>query len=172
MHRDMLILVAAGNDGVDADEDGRIDPGSIGPPATAKNCLSVGACENNRPHSSTPLPGIDANWNQLGSRDPLGQVHPTWPKLGPAGHVSDKPDGMAAFSSRGPTEEGRIKPDVVAPGTNILSVRSSAYGGSIPPLWGELPTTDPIFKRYCWSGGTSMSTPLVAGAVALIRQHL
>jgi serine protease AprX len=165
-HRDMLILVAAGNDGVDADEDGQIDPDSIGPPATAKNCLTVGACENNRPHASTPPPGIDANWNQL------GQIAPLWPKLGPAGHVSDDPDGMAAFSSRGPTEEDRIKPDVVAPGTNILSVRSSAYAGAAPPLWGELPATDPLFKRYCWSGGTSMSTPLVAGAVALIRQHL
>jgi hypothetical protein len=171
-HRDMLVLVAGGNDGVDRDNDGIIDPGSIGPPATAKNCLAVGASENNRPHGSVPAPGIDANWNELGPRDALGVVHSLWPNLGPAGHVSGQPDGMAAFSSRGPTVEGRIKPDVVAPGTNILSVRSSAYAGPNPILWGDLAATDPFFRQYCWSGGTSMATPLAAGAVALVRQYL
>lgn len=161
-HPDILILFSAGNDGVDAQAHGVIDPDSIGSPGTAKNCLTVGASENNRPHGSNPPPGLDRNWNELQK----------YPQLGPAGHVSDDVDGMAAFSSRGPTDDLRIKPDVVAPGTNILSTLSSVFPASQVPLWGRLPEGHPLRPFYCWSGGTSMATPLVAGAAALVRQHL
>ena len=58
-HRDMLILFSAGNDGQDLNRDGRIDPTSIGSPGTAKNCLTVGASENDRPQGSTPTPGLN-----------------------------------------------------------------------------------------------------------------
>jgi serine protease AprX len=159
-HRDMLILFSAGNEGKDDDNNGVIDPDSIGSPGTAKNCITVGASENNRPHGSTPTPGYDFDWTAW-----------DWPHLGAAGHLSDNVEGMAAFSSRGPTDDGRIKPDVVAPGTNVLSVRSHDFLGA-DPLWGDLKPTDPLHGLYCWSGGTSMATPLVAGAAALVRQHL
>jgi hypothetical protein len=161
-HPDMLVLFAAGNDGEDFDSDGLIDPDSMGAPGTAKNCLTVGASENNRPNGSDPAPGVDRNWSQLSG----------YPKLAAAGHVSDNADGMAAFSSRGPTDDLRIKPDVVAPGTNVLSMLSSVYDGDGEPLWGRLPEGHPLRESYCWSGGTSMATPLVAGAAALVRQHL
>jgi hypothetical protein len=166
-HRDMLILFSAGNAGVDdAPVDGLIDADSVGSPATAKNCLSVGASENQRPAGSTPPPGRDRRWQDLTRPD--GSLR--YPLLGPAGHVSDNPDGMAAFSSRGPTDDGRIKPEVVAPGTNVLSARSSVVGAD--PLWGDIKPMHPLTGLYCWSGGTSMSTPLVAGAATLLRQHL
>jgi hypothetical protein len=160
-HRDMLILFSAGNAGADVNPaDGLIDLDSIGSPATAKNCLTVGAGESRRPSGSTPPPGRDVAWS----------ASPRFPLLGPAGHVSDNPDGMAAFSSRGPTDDGRAKPDLVAPGTNILSTRSSLVGPD--PLWGDVQAAHPLAGLYCWSGGTSMSTPLVAGAVTLLRQYL
>lgn len=156
-NRDFLSLYAAGNDGVDVDGNGLVDNDSIGAPGTAKNCVTVGASENDRPSTSSPPPGLDINWSDW-----------RWPNI--AGHVSDNPIGMAAFSSRGPTDDGRIKPDVVAPGTNVLSVRSQAIPAGSGPLWGEVAGT--LNGQYVWSGGTSMSTPLVAGAAALVRQHL
>ena len=72
-----------------------------------------------------------------------------------------------AFSSRGPTLDGRIKPDVVAPGTFILSTRSTRLAPN-NFAWGAYPANHAYFHM----GGTSMATPLVAGCLALIRQHL
>ncbi len=59
-------------------------------------------------------------------------------------------DAIAEYSSRGPTEDGRIKPEVVAPGTNI---KSTWLGGT-----------------YAAMSGTSMATPHVSGIVALLLQ--
>jgi hypothetical protein len=158
-HKNFLILFAAGNEGKDANHNGVIDLGSIETPATAKNCLSVGASENNRPSGSSPTPAYNINWG-TGSWISLFPVAPIY-----GDHVSNNPDGMAAFSSRGPCLDGRIKPDIVAPGTNIISTRSSA---ATETLWGSggLSTT-----YYTFSGGTSMATPLTAGAAALVRQY-
>lgn len=80
---------------------------STTPPGTAKNCITVGASENLRPEIGKTYGGI-------------------WPDDFPANPIksdkrSDDAEGMVAFSSRGPTVDGRIKPDVVAPGTYILS---------------------------------------------------
>ena len=47
-HKDFLILFAAGNDGSDGDRDGVVDDGSITPPGTAKNCVTVAAAESLR----------------------------------------------------------------------------------------------------------------------------
>lgn len=155
-HKDFLILFAAGNDGSDGDRDGVVDPGSITPPATAKNCITVGAAESVRSKG-----GYQSGWGQL------------WPGDYPAGALrTDKPSDdaadIAAFSSRGPTRDQRFKPDVVAPGTNILSVRSQALAAGVTPGWGAWSKSD----KYMFDGGTSMATPLTAGATALIRQYL
>jgi minor extracellular serine protease Vpr len=67
-------------------------------------------------------------------------------------------DVMAGFSSRGPTTDKTIKPDVVAPGVDVLS---SGYGT------GDFPAP---FTGFGSASGTSMATPHVAGSAALLIQ--
>ncbi|NIS63409.1 MAG: S8 family serine peptidase [Proteobacteria bacterium] len=109
-HRDMVVIFAAGNEGIDSDSDGVIDLDSMAAPATAKNVLTVGANENDR----NVAPFTTYTWSGWGYTSPPFNGDPT----------TDNPPGMAAFSSRGPCDDGRIKPDVVAPGTFVASTRS------------------------------------------------
>jgi serine protease AprX len=151
---DMCVLVAAGNDGTDADGDGTINPMSVTSPGTAKNCITVGASENRRPNFNGETYGA---W---------------WPKDYPAAPfkkaaMADDPGQIVAFSSRGPTADGRFKPDVIAPGTFILSTRSTRIAAN-NKAWGAFPPS----KLYFHMGGTSMATPLTAGAIGLLRQYV
>ncbi len=65
------------------------------------------------------------------------------------GAVDDN-GGMASFSGWGPTDDGRIKPDLVANGTGVLSTFASS--------------------NYGVMSGTSMSTPAITGALALLTE--
>ena len=69
------------------------------------------------------------------------------------GAIVDGTDGMSTFSNWGPTDDGRIKPDVVAPGVDIDSC-----------------SDDPA-NPYVQIDGTSMASPAVSGAAALITEQ-
>ena len=154
-HPDMAIVFVAGNEARDANGDGMVDSGSIVPPATAKNVIAVGATENRRPQLVPVWPFT--TYGQYGGTDFLAN-----PLRDDTLHEAGL-QGMVGFSGRGPTQDGRIAPHVVAPGTWIASTRSSQMT-DFGLAW------DMIDANYMYLGGTSMSTPLVAGTLALVRQ--
>jgi hypothetical protein len=116
---------------------GNAGPGSetLDSPASGKNVIASGASENS--------PGT------------LALTY---------GLYADGADTMADFSSRGPSADGRIKPDLVAPGSWIASAASSAAPDEASIAW------SPIDNYYVYMGGTSMSGPAVAGAAAVFAQ--
>lgn len=79
---------------------------------------------------------------------------------------------LATYSSVGPTLDGRIKPDITAPGNQIISAYSSWYIENNPELHGGASYTE-LFdwrgRRYLWASdtGTSMACPAAAGTIAL-----
>ena len=156
-HPDMLVVVASGNNGNDTDSDGVVDEKSLNSPSSAKNCLTVGASENYRTKGGNST----SYWNP--SRWPAEPIKSDFISRPKDGYNQ----GIAAFSSRGPCNDGRIKPEVVAPGTDILSVSSSV---GFEDYWGYSPKEYGQYYRYM--GGTSMSCPLVSGSAALCRQWL
>jgi serine protease AprX len=194
-NRDMVITFSAGNSGVDANANGVVDNDSIGSPATAKNVITIGASENDRPDNWACDTGLtytshDAyqsgqTCNSMGGNQLnfLG----TWGSRYGASFTAEplfsdvtagNSNQMAAWSSRGPVDDGRIKPDLVAPGTWILSAYSSlyqeGYGDPLNPQngiyqwdgWGT-----PYNSEYKYMGGTSMSNPIAAGGATVVKDY-
>ncbi len=79
----------------------------------------------------------------------VGSVHP-W-----SGEI-------AATSSRGPTADGRIKPDVVAPGQGVVTVSGRAAAAGSEPF---------SVREYSQVSGTSYAAPIAAGVCALLLQQ-
>ena len=165
-NQEMVIVFSAGNSGT--------APNTVGAPATAKNVLSVGATENVRSFA-TANGGNSSNGND-------GCNHPDTE----ANSASD----LAAFSSRGPCQDGRVKPDLVAPGVHVsggVAQASTATNGNGSALGcynaervcalpgkgsvGDAENFFPLGQQfYSVSSGTSHAAPAVAGACALLRQ--
>jgi len=157
-NQQMSIVFAAGNRGPASN--------TVGSPGTGKNVFTVGASENVHSHSSSN-----------GGDNPTGNDGCSIPDTG-ADSLSD----ISFFSSRGPTTDGRVRPDIVAPGTHVTG---GVFQIPSPPPLGMadacfnasevcgLPTSNffPLGQQfYTTSSGTSHSTPAVAGGAALVRQ--
>jgi subtilase family serine protease len=181
-HRDLTVTFSAGNSGTDGDADGVVDGTSINAPGTAKNVITVGASENDRQaHFECDAALTYTTCATQGGQNEIFTYGSAWPERYLANPLRDDPSAgnaeqMAAFSSRGPTSDGRIKPDVVAPGTWNLSGYSNMfqqqYDGSPNPLNGAYQYDGwgfPLDSLHKYMGGTSMSAPLVAGGAAVVR---
>jgi subtilisin family serine protease len=161
-HPDMLIVIAAGNDSMavprvkgakTSAKRGFVDWPSMADPANAKNALTVGASRNSRSKGGyAALTWADA-WTDRYPAPPIGKQR-----------VSGDAECLAAFSARGPSDSTRIKPDVVAPGTDIAATRSSR--APLFKFWGAYPNN----PHYAFMGGTSMAAPYAAGCAALVRE--
>lgn len=81
--------------------------------AAAKNCISVGASESLQPDQNLYYSMFGFSKQLLASDN-----------------IANNKEGIVVFSSRGLTVEGYIKPDIMAPGTCILSARSRAPGAT------------------------------------------
>ncbi len=77
---------------------------------------------------------------------------------------SGSPDSIMSGSSRGPTDDGRIKPDLIAPGGYVRSCRAQEAADTGGSTWSS--------TYYLEYTGTSMATPNAAGAAAMIREYL
>jgi len=78
-------------------------------------------------------------------------------------------DQMASYSSKGPTTfDHVVKPDLVAPGNSVVSVID--HGSTLEALHpaNKRAGSNPSYRPYFVLSGTSMATPVVAGAVALL----
>jgi len=132
-HTNEVVVNAAGNEGI----------GNLRRIATAKNVITVGGSENNRP--GFPLnSGIDEG---------------------------DNIDDVDTIASKGPVAgSGRLKPDIVAPSIwiaatkSVLAAPNWCFGGGAPLIHPN--------GNYSYCTGTSMATPHVSGIVALIKEYL
>jgi subtilisin family serine protease len=156
-HPDFLILFAAGNNGLEETDTGA----QLGGWAAAKNVLTVGATNTNRPMSGGLLVDYSTNNQKLfDQKDPKAYRRGT----------------IAPFSSIGPCKNSRrTKPDVLAPGAGILSARSKDVDPKVIEEWGKgygVPPKAKAGDQTIFMSGTSMATPAVSGYAALLREAL
>lgn len=148
---------------------GNLGPGAgILSPGSAKNVLTVGAAEGVQTFGGADQCGVDDT-------------------------LSSSADDMHPASSRGPTADGRAKPDLVAPGTHVsggvpqaaspgpngtaLACYASATPSSLAICAGTGSLPAGLYfpsggqQLFTASSGTSMATAAVSGAAALLRQQ-
>lgn len=159
-----IALVAAGSDWLvevygtssyqlaNRETDTRWNAAQIGRNILAPGCLEAPICVGSTTYRET-YTDID------------GHEH----RNGPEGEVGKWSD----FSSIGPSMNGLLKPEVAAPGRNVISSVSTYYVAAHPQQRGDLVEfSNADGKDYPWATntGTSMSTPVVAGAIAIWLQ--
>lgn len=138
-----LIVKSAGNN---RSENGP----AVGQPYWRYNSSQVMSAAGNRPNGISSNDGYDiiSMYGTAKNILTVGAVNPL-----PAGYTSAGDVVISGFSSWGPTDDGRIKPDVVADGVGVLSTWASGN------------------DQYSVQQGTSMATPGVSGSLLLLQEY-
>ncbi len=124
--------------------------------AWRRGLVVVVAAGNGGPARGTVAsPGIDPYAITVGATDDQGTISP-------------RDDTLAPFSSWG-SADSNAKPDLVAPGRRIVSLR--VPGSALDRLFADRVVTASTGATYIRMSGTSMATPVVSGAVALLLQR-
>ena len=178
----VLFIFAAGNGGFGNEQGTGGQPDGIFSPGTAKNVITVGALEHPRfieiGYTNTNI--VTFTNDPGGPNEEIITITNEEPVF-PYFDLTDSGDEVASFSSRGNvgigTEGffGRFKPDLVAPGTMIISAKSAGFD-----LDDQLDTTNEpgkTFKalndelgEYRIDSGTTYAAPVVSGLLALVQE--
>jgi len=118
---------------------------TIGQPASADNCIAVGAYTSSV--SWTAYDGSNINYSIVGLLNDI-----------------------AYFSSRGPRIDGLLKPNITAPGSAMISIRDRDVLFTPNNFWVDNDGVVGGDANYYVMQGTSMASPIAAGAVALLLQ--
>jgi subtilisin family serine protease len=151
--------------------------GTVNLPATSPGIIGVGCTINKKSWRSIHGVGLGLQVPVLDARGGM---------VDPMGAARDPVDGEPCwFSSAGPTVTGVPKPEIMAPGAAIVGAMSRE---AVPPAISSIfsdpscpgtkanpNSSDPLCQQidglHAVSFGTSFSSPIVAGAVAVLLQH-
>eukprot|EP01080_Neovahlkampfia_damariscottae_P009435 gene9435-1641_t len=181
-HDDFLIIFAAGNIGHFSHDS------TIASPATCKNCLSVGASHTSNQNFIDAIDHTDFSVYfkllkisstdeccAFTSSDPSYQKRvreaccPSVIKELYKNTKNFNENNLSFFSGRGPTFDGRFKPEIVAPGYQVQSTHSDGIIDSFQCGVGQ--PNDNNNASVLTMRGTSMATPVVSGNAALVREY-
>ena len=172
-------VFAAGNSGFGNENGLSGESDSIDSPGTAKNVLTVGSIEHLRLLSSQIV-----TTNITVEPGPTNNVTVTnYLTNFVFRAATDSDTEVAAFSSRGNVgigtegDFGRFKPDVIAPGSFLVSARSKDW-----KLENQISTNSPLYPllkdaddklggKYRYESGTTVSAPVISGMMALIQEY-
>lgn len=185
-HRDFLDVRAAGNDGASYF--------SVSTQAIAKNVLSVGALSTTLTHFIETLDYLDLTPNIFYMRIKYCPINDTTCNITTEAQCCDatlqvvrdaccktqikqnilnktaqyNTSIIASFSSKGPTRDQRVKPDVLAVGNRVITAMASGP----TPYTTATPNPDSSMPNNLFTiSGTSFSAPLMAGAATVVRQY-
>ena len=179
----VIYVFPAGNSGAGTDNGLNASPNTITAPGTAKNVITVGAIESLREvaaESYTSVTNTVTETDDDGNEVEKEEVTTTTNT--PFADMSDSDNQVAAFSSRGNVgigiegAFGRFKPDLVAPGTFIISTRSADWKNTITSTNAQADAdalekqNDELGDQYRYESGTSVAAPAISGMLALMQE--
>lgn len=179
----VIYVFPAGNSGGGTDNGLNASPGTISAPGTAKNVITVGAIESGRNIEGESVTSVTNTVTEVDDEgNEVEKEVVTTTTNTPFAGMTDSDNQVAAFSSRGNVgigvegTYGRFKPDLVAPGTFLISTRSGDWKNDITSTnaQGDADAleklNDTLGDQYRYESGTSVAAPAISGMLALMQE--